>query len=100
LTRNTEPLKMEDFSAQQAILAECLNFRNDLQAVVTTRYPVVREHLEWLSRHGQARMTGSGACVFAAFGDREAAQRVLDQLPGSMKGFVAQGLVQHPLRMQ
>ena len=100
LTRNTEPLKMEDFSAHRAVLADSPGYRNDLEAVVTARYPIVREHLEWLGRHGQARMTGSGASVFAAFGDRDAAQRVLDGLPASMKGFVAQGLVQHPLRVQ
>ena len=96
LTRNTEALKMEDFSAH----ANRDRFRNDLEAVVTARYPVVREHLEWLRRHGEARMTGSGSCVFAGCDSREAAQRVLDLLPATMRGHVAQGLVQHPLRVQ
>jgi 4-diphosphocytidyl-2-C-methyl-D-erythritol kinase len=94
LTRNTEALKMEDFSAQSGDF----RFRNDLEPVVTTRFPAVRDHLEWLQRHGSARMTGSGSCVFAGYDSREAAQRVLDQLPGSMSGFVAQGLSRHPLR--
>ncbi|HUL57549.1 MAG TPA: 4-(cytidine 5'-diphospho)-2-C-methyl-D-erythritol kinase [Usitatibacter sp.] len=93
LTRNTEPLKIEDFSAQ----SPGDRFHNDLEPVVASRFPEVREHLAWLRKHGDARMTGSGACVFAAFDDRESAQRVIDALPGSMKGFVAQGLVQHPL---
>jgi 4-diphosphocytidyl-2-C-methyl-D-erythritol kinase len=96
LTRDTEALKMEDFSAQP----DNPRFRNDLEAVVTARYPAVREHLEWLRQHGDARMTGSGSCVFAGFASREAAQRVLDALPAGMKGFVARGLTQHPLRMQ
>ena len=103
LTRNTEALKMEDFSAQPLgtpTFASGDGFRNDLEAVVIDRYPVVGEHLEWLRRHGDARMTGSGSCVFAAFDSRESAQRVLDQLPGSMNGFVAQGLDNHPLREQ
>jgi 4-diphosphocytidyl-2-C-methyl-D-erythritol kinase len=100
LTRNTEALKMEDFSAQPASFADNRRFRNDLEPVVTARFPAVREHLEWLRRHGDARMTGSGSCVFAGYDSRDAAQRVLDQLPGSMTGFVARGLTHHPLRLQ
>lgn len=93
LTRNTEPLKMEDFSAQSGSLA----FHNDLEPVVFTRFPAVRRHFEWLAARGQARMTGSGGCVFAAFDSREAAQRVMDELPAAMQGFIARGLGQHPL---
>ncbi|MEO7743761.1 MAG: 4-(cytidine 5'-diphospho)-2-C-methyl-D-erythritol kinase [Usitatibacter sp.] len=95
LTRNTEPLKMADFSAQQQD-----RFRNDLEAVVTARFPEVRASLEWLRQHGKARMTGSGSCVFAGFDTREAAQQVLDQLTAPMTGFVAKGLTYHPLRAQ
>lgn len=94
LTRDTEPLKMEDFSAHQGPP----RFRNDLEAVVATRYPIVREHLDWLAGQGGGRLTGSGACVFARFEDRASAERALEKLPGRMKGFVARGLGQHPLR--
>jgi 4-diphosphocytidyl-2-C-methyl-D-erythritol kinase len=100
LTRNTEALKMEDFSAQPAVFMDGDGFRNDLEAVVTSRHPIVRDHLEWLGRHGKARMTGSGSCVFAGYDSRESAQRVLDALPGSMSGFIARGLTHHPLRVQ
>jgi 4-diphosphocytidyl-2-C-methyl-D-erythritol kinase len=98
LTRNTEPLKMEDFSAHPPAFLEGCRFHNDMEAVVVARYPEVREHLAWLARHAKARMTGSGGCVFAAFASREAAQQVLDQLPATMRGFVARGLQYHPLR--
>jgi 4-diphosphocytidyl-2-C-methyl-D-erythritol kinase len=95
LTRNTEPLKMEDFSARP----QSSRFINDLERVVTARYPVVEAHLEWLrSRAAAARMTGSGACVFAEFDRREDAEAVAGELPASMQGFVAQGLREHPLR--
>ena len=96
LTRNTEPLKMEDFSAHP----NDPRFHNDLEPVVTARFPVVARHLEWLRSRGNARMTGSGSCVFAAFESRDAAQRVIDALPGSMSGFIAQGLTHHPLLVQ
>jgi 4-diphosphocytidyl-2-C-methyl-D-erythritol kinase len=98
LTRNTEALKMEDFSAHPPAFWIDERFRNDMEAVVIARYPEVREHLAWLGRHAKARMTGSGGCVFAAFASREAAQQVLDQLPATMRGFVARGLEHHPLR--
>jgi 4-diphosphocytidyl-2-C-methyl-D-erythritol kinase len=87
LTRDTEPLKMEDFSAQSGV-----GFRNDLEPVVTRRYPAVAEHLEWLGKRGNARVTGSGGCVFAEYASREEAQRVMGELPPGMNGFVAQGL--------
>lgn len=70
---------------------------NDLQSVVVALNPVVGEYLAWLGQYGDARMTGSGACVFAGFADRAAAERVLSRLPGEMKGFVADGLDRHPL---
>ena len=99
LTRNTEPLKMEDFSARpEAFSGDA--FRNDLEHVVTSRFPAVAQHLEWLRTRGRARMSGSGACVFAEYASPEEAQRTLQALPASMKGFVAQGLRQHPMRLQ
>lgn len=70
---------------------------NDLQPVAVARFPAVAEYLAWLSAFGDARMTGSGACVFAAFEHREAAERVLGQMPEGMRGWVAAGLPRHPL---
>lgn len=89
LTRNASPLKIARFSTGMG--------RNDLQSVVVNRYPEVARHLEWLGQFGEARMTGSGACVFASFGTEGAAHAVLRRLPETMQGFVAQGLDRHPL---
>jgi 4-diphosphocytidyl-2-C-methyl-D-erythritol kinase len=89
LTRNTPPLKIAPFSAGMG--------HNDLQPVVISRFPEVARHLEWLAQFGEARMTGSGACVFTSFGTEDAARDVLRQLPETMQGFVAQGLDKHPL---
>jgi len=70
--------------------------RNDLEPVVTARYPEVAAHLAWLkSRNPRSRMTGSGACVFAEF--ESEAQALALELPGGMRGFVARGLEHHPL---
>ena len=91
LTRDTKRLKIPPFFSGQG--------RNDLEPVVTARYPEVAAHLAWLrSRVPGARMTGSGACVFAEFGSEAEARQVLRQLPQGMIGFVARGLERHPLR--
>jgi 4-diphosphocytidyl-2-C-methyl-D-erythritol kinase len=70
---------------------------NALEPVARARYPEVARHLDWLSQHAAARMTGSGACVFAEFPTADAASRVLESLPSGMQGFVARGLDRHPL---
>jgi 4-diphosphocytidyl-2-C-methyl-D-erythritol kinase len=89
LTRNTNAITIAAFSVGQG--------RNDLEPVVCRRYPQVARHLEWLRRYGDARMTGSGACVFCGFETEAQAQRVLSELPADMRGFVARGLDRHPL---
>jgi len=72
--------------------------RNDLEPVVTARHPEVAAHLAWLkSRCPQARMTGSGASVFAEFAAESEARALQSELPDTMRGFVARGIEQHPL---
>lgn len=94
LTRNTNAITIAPFSVG---LARDIPGRNDLEPVVCGRYPQVARHLEWLRQFGDARMTGSGACVFCAFSNEEAARRALSELPSGMRGFVARGLDRHPL---
>ena len=89
LTRTTNAITIAAFSVGQG--------RNDLEPVVCRRYPQVARHLEWLRRYGDARMTGSGACVFCGFETEAQAQQVLSELPADMQGFVARGLDRHPL---
>lgn len=89
LTRNTPPIKIADFLSGAG--------RNDLQPVVVRKYPEVARHLDWLGRFGEARITGSGACVFLAVEDEAGARAILQELPRDMQGFVARGLDRHPL---
>ena len=71
---------------------------NDLEAVACRRFPAVAEHLAWLRQFApQAMMTGSGACVFAAFAERDQAAAVFARLPAGMHGWLADGLAAHPL---
>jgi len=90
LTRNTKPLKIPPFFSGLGA--------NDLEAVALRRRPEIAAHLQWLrARRPQARMTGSGACVFAEFATEVEARAALGELPGAMRGFVARGLDRHPL---
>ena len=101
LKRDSKPIKIQGFSAGSGSYAEASRGGNDLEAVVCGLYPEVARHLEWLRQRqhrSPALMTGSGACVFAAFEDESAARNVLEQLPATMRGFVARGLDVHPLR--
>jgi 4-diphosphocytidyl-2-C-methyl-D-erythritol kinase len=90
LTHRSKRLKIPPFFSGQG--------SNDLEAAVVARYPEVAASLAWLRQHRpQARMTGSGACVFAEFETEAEARALHSALPGGTKGFVARGLERHPL---
>jgi len=93
LTRDTKPIRITAFfdGLKQRSL------RNDLEPVVSKRYPEVAHHLAWLKQHGEARMSGSGACVYAEFSNEAAARAAHAHLPQGMRGLVARGLERHPL---
>ena len=93
LTRDTKPVRITDFSNRQKN-----NWKNDLQAVASSLFPEVKDALEWLAQHGNAMMTGSGACVFCAFDTRAEAQQVCQQVPQKWKAWVAKSLHEHPMR--
>jgi 4-diphosphocytidyl-2-C-methyl-D-erythritol kinase len=71
---------------------------NDFLPVVRNRFPAVEAALEWLSRYGEAQLTGTGACVFAAFERLEEAEAVIAALPTDYEGFAAWGVDRSPLR--
>lgn len=71
--------------------------RNDCEAVVRRRQPVVAEALDWLGEVAAARLTGTGSCVFAAMPDEERARAVLEQVPARWRGWVVRGLNRSPL---
>ena len=89
LTRNTKPLRITAFFAAQG--------RNDLEAETCRRYPQVAQALEWLKAFGDARMSGSGSSVFAAFGSEREARAVAARIPGAWRGVAVRGLDRHPL---
>ena len=89
LTRNTEMMTIADFLSGQG--------QNDCEPPVRRRYPEVAEALNWLAEFGPARMSGTGACVFAAFEAKSDALKVHGALPAHWRGIVARGLNRSPL---
>ncbi|MEW6678997.1 MAG: 4-(cytidine 5'-diphospho)-2-C-methyl-D-erythritol kinase [Pseudomonadota bacterium] len=93
LTRNTPSVTI-------AALSEAMQtgvLHNDLEPVASAMHPEVATALSWLKQRGEARMTGSGGCVFAAYPERAEAERVFAGRPEGWTGFVADGMDRHPL---
>lgn len=86
LTRHTPESRVAAFLAPGSAAA----FHNDCEPVATRLFPQVGAALAWLRKHtGNARMTGTGACVFAEIVDHAEGRRLLNQLPAPWQGFVA-----------
>jgi 4-diphosphocytidyl-2-C-methyl-D-erythritol kinase len=99
LTRDTKPVRITDFSRHLVIENGRRGFgKNDLQPIATQLFPPVAEAVEWLANFGDARMTGSGACVFCAFPDEAAAGAVLAEVPPKWRAWKAASLQRHPMR--
>ena len=71
--------------------------RNDCTSTVRGRYPEVAEALDWLEEYGDARLTGTGACVFALMPDAAAALNAKARLPAQWAGYVVRGMNRSPL---
>jgi 4-diphosphocytidyl-2-C-methyl-D-erythritol kinase len=71
--------------------------RNDCEPVVRARHPQVAAALDWLSGHGSAMLTGTGSCLFAAFGSEEHARRIAASVPPDWTGFAVRGLSHSPV---
>ena len=89
LTRDSHPIKIRAFLEGEG--------RNVCEPVACELYPEIQSAIDWLSRFSPARMTGTGACVFAAFDSAEKANTVQSQLPQNWTGYVVQGLNINPV---
>lgn len=95
LTRDTKLVKITDFSEAHK---EVRDFgRNDMQIVAAMLFPAIAEAVAWLGQYGDARMTGSGACVFCPFEQEREVDEVLKAVPAHWKAWKAKSLKHHPL---
>jgi 4-diphosphocytidyl-2-C-methyl-D-erythritol kinase len=65
--------------------------------VVRRLAPEVAEALDWLGQYRPARLTGTGACVFAACPSAIDAERIAARVPPRWTSYVARGLNRSPL---
>ncbi|OOG23299.1 4-(cytidine 5'-diphospho)-2-C-methyl-D-erythritol kinase [Thioalkalivibrio denitrificans] len=90
LTRNCPPITIADFLSGRGV--------NVFEPLARARSPELDRAMAWLEeRAGRARLTGTGACVFASVAQQEDAESVVARVPKPWRGFAAQGLNRSPL---
>lgn len=92
LTRVCDAITIRAFLAGAGI--------NVCESVVRKRYPVIAEALDWLSQFAEARMTGTGACIYAPFDSQKAAEEVKSRVPRQWQSFIARGMNRNPVHAQ
>ena len=99
LTRNSSLITMRAAAFGQT--------RNDCEPVVRARYREVATALDWLDAqleprgvHKGARLTGTGASIFASFEREQDARRIAQSVPEKWSGFVARGIDRSPAHGQ
>ena len=92
LTRNCDPLTIRAFLRGSGI--------NVCEPVVRKRYPQVDEAIDWLNQFAMARMSGTGACVFAALDSLEQAEVVKLQVPQQWNAYVTRAMNSSPVHQQ
>lgn len=89
LTRNSPAIKMAAFFQGGS--------RNDCQDLVRRLYPEVDKALNFLGKFGEARLTGTGSCVFVRCDTEEQAATARDEVPDKWQSFIARGVNHSPL---
>jgi 4-diphosphocytidyl-2-C-methyl-D-erythritol kinase len=89
LTRDSKYIKIADFTAGQQ--------QNDCLTLVSQRYPLVQQALLALSEFSEARLTGTGACVFAQFDSEESARKAYISLSTHWQVYLTKGSNESPL---
>jgi 4-diphosphocytidyl-2-C-methyl-D-erythritol kinase len=92
LTRNCDPLTIRAFLRGSGC--------NVCEPVVRNLYPQVAEAIDWLDQYATARMSGTGACVFAAIDSLEQAEVVKSRVPRQWNAYVTRAMNCNPVHQQ
>jgi 4-diphosphocytidyl-2-C-methyl-D-erythritol kinase len=90
LTRDAAPATISDFVSGTVL-------GNAFEPVLRQRQPRVDAVLTELSRHGQARLTGTGGGCFVEFGNEAQARQAQSALPAAWRSHVVAGAARSPL---
>lgn len=92
LTRNCKTMTIRDLNVEKLLYEG----RNCMQSVVCHEYPEVKAALSWLRSHCKnARMSGSGSCLFSIFDNEKKMRRIASLC--RWPHFVAKGVNQSAL---
>ena len=92
LTRNCDPLTIRAFLRGSGC--------NVCEPVVRNLYPQVAEAIDWLDQYATARMSGTGACVFAAIDSLEQAEVVKSRVPQQWDAYITRAMNHNPVHQQ
>ncbi len=92
LTRDCDAITIRDFLRGSGI--------NVCEKVACNLYPEIQLAIDWLNQYGNARMTGTGACVFAAFDSLDQAEGVVSRAPSQWDSFVVKAMNKNPVLTQ
>lgn len=90
LTRNCPPTTISGYLSG-------IETSNVFAPVLRARYANVAAALDWLGRFGEARLSGSGGCVFVAAKSREEAEAIVRACPPEFAAYRATGTNRSPL---
>ncbi|MBS0590299.1 MAG: 4-(cytidine 5'-diphospho)-2-C-methyl-D-erythritol kinase [Proteobacteria bacterium] len=91
LTRNCPPATIESFLSGMWT-------DNVFTPVVRARHGRVAAALDWLGRYGEARLSGSGGCVFLAAESCAEADAIVSACPPDFSAYRARGVNRSPLQ--
>lgn len=91
LTRNAPRATISSFASGETT-------ENAFAPVVRARHPRVAAALDWLGGFGQARLSGSGGCVFLELRSLDRAAAIAAQCPATFTAHVATGVDVSPLQ--
>ncbi len=89
LTRDSKSITIADFTAGR--------HDNDCTSVVCGHYQMIKYAMQDLSVYAEARLTGTGSCVFALFESKEKAEMAFNALGNNWQVYLARAVSQSPL---
>ncbi len=89
LTRDSKSITIADFLAGQQ--------QNDCQDVVKKQYPIVDKALKVIGVYGDAKLTGTGSCVFVQFDDEQSGKSAFEDIRTDWEAYFVKGLQVSPL---
>lgn len=90
LTRDTKPTTFCAYQLEPSL------FGNNFEPLARQLYPEVEEAMQYLDQFGQAKLTGTGACVFTEVTDEMNVNDILNNAP--CKSYLVNSLQESPLR--